>query len=80
MWETQEFRQLSPLDQEASMFHKIKDVVALPDMQLSVQFANGTTKIYDVKPLISAIPVFSALEDHALFSSVNVDTDGYGIV
>lgn len=62
------------------MFHKIKDVVALPDMQLSVQFANGTTKIYDAKPLISAMPVFSALEDYALFSSVNVDTGGYGIV
>ncbi len=26
-------------------FHKVKDVSALPDMKLSVQFANGTTKI-----------------------------------
>lgn len=62
------------------MFHKIKDVYALPEMQLSVLFSDGTTKRYDVKRLITRIPAFNALEDEALFSSVEVDTGGYGIV
>ena len=62
------------------LFHKVKDVAALPGMQLSVQFANGTTKIYDVKPLVARFPVFAALEDDSLFSSVEVDQGGYGIV
>lgn len=34
------------------MFHKVKDVTALPNLKLSVQFAEGVTKIYDVSPLI----------------------------
>lgn len=62
------------------MFHKVKDVAALPNLKLSVQFANGTTKIYDMKQLIAAIPVFGALEDEALFSDAKVDVGGYGIV
>lgn len=35
------------------MFHQVKAVNALPDFRLSVQFAEGVTKIYDVKPLFS---------------------------
>lgn len=62
------------------MFHKIKDVSALPGMQLSVLFSDGTTKRYDVKRLVTRIPAFGALEDEALFNSVEVDTGGYGIV
>lgn len=61
-------------------FHKVKDVSALPDLRLSVQFANGTTKIYDVAPLMRRLPAFAALEDEALFCSVAVDQGGYGIV
>ena len=61
-------------------FHKVKDVSALPGMRLSVQFANGTTKIYDVAKLKRRFPVFAALEDEALFGSVTVDQGGYGIV
>lgn len=30
------------------MFHKIKNVSPLPEYKLSVQFAEGVTKIYDV--------------------------------
>ena len=33
-------------------FHKVKEVSALTDLKLSVQFTNGTTKIYDVAPLM----------------------------
>lgn len=61
-------------------FHKIKDIAALPDMKLSVQFANGETKVYDVKPLKKQLPAFQALEDESLFGSVQVDQGGYGIV
>lgn len=62
------------------MFHKIKDVYALPGMQLSVLFSDGTTKRYDVKRLVTRIPAFGALENEALFNNVEVDTGGYGIV
>ena len=34
------------------MFHKIKNVSALPEYKLSVEFCEGVTKIYDVKPLL----------------------------
>ena len=44
------------------MFHKVKSVCALPDHQLSVQFAEGLTKIYDVKPLFKKWVAFKALE------------------
>lgn len=63
------------------MFHKIKHVSPLPDFKLSVQFAEGVTKIYDVKPLFVKLPVFSELaETPEVFSSVSVDVGGYGIV
>ena len=62
------------------MFHKIKNVSPLQDYRLSVQFAEGCTKIYDVKPLFKQIPTFEALKDSHLFSDVTVDIGGYGIV
>ena len=62
------------------LFHKVKDVIALPDMRLSVQFVNGTTKLYDVKPLKERFPVFETLEDGSLFEEVAVDQGGCGIV
>lgn len=61
-------------------FHKVKDVSALPDMKLSVQFANGTTKICDVRPLEQRFAAFKTLEDEALFGSVAVDQGGYGVI
>lgn len=62
------------------MFHKIKNVSALPEYKLSVQFAEGVTKIYDVKPLFEKIPLFAELKDNAEFACVSVDVGGYGIV
>lgn len=63
------------------MFHKIKNVAALPDYRLSVQFSEGVTKIYDVKLLFEKLPVFAALKDDVrTFYSVSVDIGGYGIV
>ena len=63
------------------MFHKIKSVSALPEYKLSVEFSEGVTKIYDVKPLFKKIPLFSKLEKRPeLFATVSVDVGGYGIV
>lgn len=63
------------------MFHKIKAVNVMSQHRLCVQFFEGVTKIYDVKPLFSKWPAFKALEeDEELFSSVEVDTGGYGVV
>ena len=63
------------------MFHKIKSVSALPDFMLSVQFSEGVTKLYDMKPLFEKLPVFGKLQDDpGEFGSVSVDTGGYGIV
>ena len=63
------------------MFHKIKAVNALPDWCLSVQFAEGVTKIYDVKPLFGKWKTFAVLEKSPeLFSSVEVDPGGYGVI
>lgn len=61
-------------------FHKVRDVSALPGMRLSVQFANGTTKIHDVAPPIRLLPAFAALEDEVLLGRVEVNRGGYGIV
>lgn len=62
------------------MFHKIKNVFPLPDYRLSIQFSEGCTKIYDVKPLFKQIPSFEALKQTLIFSDVTVDVGGYGIV
>ena len=63
------------------MFHKIKCVSALPEYRLSVQFSEGVTKIYDIKPLFETIPTFSYLKEHPQeFAYVSVDIGGYGIV
>ncbi len=63
------------------MFHKVKNVSPLPDCRLSVQFAEGVTKLYDLKPLFEKLPVFTELQDDPeLFSSVTVDVGGYGII
>lgn len=58
------------------MFHKIKNVFPLPEYRLSIQFAEGRTKIYDAIPLFDEIPVFKKLKDLNLFSQVYVDVDG----
>ncbi len=63
------------------MFHKIKNVSALPQFRLSVQFSEGVTKIYDVKPLFEKIPCFVELKNNlGEFNSVYVDVGGHGIV
>lgn len=63
------------------MFHKIKNVSALPDFRLSVQFSEGVTKIYDIKPLFDKIPCFTTLKNNMdEFYGVSVDVGGHGII
>lgn len=62
------------------MFHKIKSVSPLPEYKLSIQFSEGVTKIYDVKPLFERIGIFKSLENNERFIDVCVDVGGYGIV
>lgn len=63
------------------MFHKIKNISALPDFKLSVQFCEGVTKLYDLKPLFEKLPVFQYLKDNPEeFATVEVDVGGYGII
>lgn len=63
------------------MFHKIKNTVALPDFRLSVQFAEGETRIYDVKPLFDRLPAFKRfLINPQEFYAVETDIGGYGVV
>lgn len=63
------------------MFHKVSAVTALPDYCLNVQFSEGVTKIYDVKPLFdkwAAFQIFQTSPEQ--FDRVSVDNGGYGIV
>jgi hypothetical protein len=63
------------------MFHKIKNVSAISDYKLSVQFSEGVTKVYDIKPLFKKIPAFKQLKNNqSEFANVNVDVGGYGII
>ena len=61
------------------LFHKVKDVATASGLRLVVLFQNGTSKVYDVSPLLKRFPAFRELEDENLFSSVQVDQGGYGV-
>ncbi|MBQ2642408.1 MAG: DUF2442 domain-containing protein [Eubacterium sp.] len=62
------------------MFHKVNNVETLNDNVLSVKFAEGITKTYDLKPIMKKWKQFSVLkEDTDLYESVEVDQGGYGI-
>lgn len=63
------------------MFHKLKSVTPLQDYILSVQFSEGITKQYDLKPLFKKYPMFLPLKEHTeLYYSATVDVGGYGVV
>lgn len=62
------------------MFHKVNNVETLPNYELSVQFAEGITKKYDLKPLFKKWKQFAALKkNEELYESVKVDQGGFGI-
>lgn len=62
------------------MFHKVKNVIPIENYKLSIQFAEGITKIYDMKDLIENNKLFMRLKDKEFFNSVKVDVGGYGII
>ena len=63
------------------MFHKVKSVNALENFRLSVQFAEGVTKIYDVSQLFEKWSAFRSLKDDLeLFKNIQVDVGGYGVI
>jgi len=63
------------------MFYKIKLVKPLLNYVLSVQFEDGTEKVYDVTPLFDKWNEFKTLtEVKGLFEQVKVDVGGYGVV
>ena len=63
------------------MFHKIKDVTPMPDYILSIQFSEGITKQYDLKPLFEKNSIFIPLKEHPeLYYSATVDIGGYGVI
>ena len=63
------------------MVHKVKSVNALDNFRLSVQFAEGVTKIYDVSQLFEKWSAFRSLKDDLeLFKNIQVDVGGYGVI
>ena len=62
------------------MFHRIRSVTPLDDYLLRVEFCEGITKIYDVKPLFEKIEVFNKLKKNNLFNKVKVDFGGYAVI
>ena len=62
------------------MFHKVKIVTPIGDYKLIVKFAEGITKVYDVKPLIEKNKMFESLKNKEIFNSVEVDVGGYGVI
>ena len=63
------------------MFHKIRSAAALPGYQLSIQFAEGQTKTYNLNRAFEKWPAFNILKtDPDLYYSLYVDVGGYGIV
>lgn len=62
------------------MFHKVKEIKALPDYFLFVKFENNEEKQYNVKSLVNELEPFKALlYIPGLFEQVKVDSGGYGI-
>ena len=62
------------------MFYKVEKVYPLDDYNLLVQFHDGISKIYDVKPLFEWKDIFKALKDNDLFQKVRVGEDKLGVV
>lgn len=62
------------------MFHKIKSVSIRPEYVLSVSFADGLEKIYDMKPLMDKFDCYQAFRTTpGLFALASVDTGGRGV-
>lgn len=61
------------------MFHKIKEIVSLNDLKITVVFQGGIKKVYDVTEMFNMFPQMKELEDETLLNSAVLDAGGYGI-
>ena len=62
------------------MFHKIKNVEALPNLILKIKFENDEIKYYDVKNVIEKFKEFYILKNEYIFKNVQVDVGGYAVI
>jgi hypothetical protein len=56
------------------LYFRVKSVQPLDDYMLRLTFADGTVKIFDVKPFLDR-GLFAQLRDKSLFRSVHVSID-----
>ena len=62
------------------MFYKVKNVKALDNYIIHVDFESGVSKKYDIKMLLTNFKEFETLiKVNGLFEQVKVDLGGYGI-
>lgn len=62
------------------MFHKIKNVEALKNKILKIEFENNKIKYYDMKNIIKKYNEFEILNNENIFNMAKVDKGGYGII
>lgn len=62
-------------------FHKIKSVISVDNHRLYVLFTDDQMREIDIVPISEKYPAFKRLLDNEeLFSSVQVDIGGYGLI
>ena len=62
------------------MFHKIKEIVSLDDLKITVVFIVGIEKVYDVRQMFDMFPQLKELNNEELFKSATLDPGGYAVV
>ena len=61
------------------MFHEVRNVKALKDRLIELEFETGEIKIYDMKPLFNKYERLKKIEGEEAFKDVKVILDGFGI-
>lgn len=60
--------------------HPARTVTALDNYMLLIEYCEGVSRLYDVKPLFDRIPVFNKLKENDLFNQVHLLAGGDGII
>lgn len=60
--------------------HPARTVTALDNYMLLIEYREGVTRLYDVKPLFEKIPIFNQLKENDLFNQVHLIAGGDGII
>lgn len=61
------------------MFHRIREIVSLEDLKITVIFVDGIKKEYDIRQMMELFPQMEALRNEMLFKSAKLEPCGYGI-